>query len=352
MPQQPPTLEGYVGQAQLVSLLREEVRASKVRNTPLPSMFFSGPPGLGKTRLAHAIAASRGVAFIQMMGRTVNPNSIVNTFGKAVDDSGYAREQGEDGKPHWVLKDPAATKPSVVYITEAERAGKVWDMLHFVVEPSPAGNRFVEVAVSKNRVRKMWVPACTLIIDTNYAGEFRKKADALLSRCGIKHTFEPYDHDDLVTILAEHAASAKIRVHKEAIELIVERSIGIPRTAKHILERAYNKAIANLHKLSTTTVTVDVVEQTLKSLNIDDLGLDGKSRDYLRMLSDEPSQKLSLPTLAGRLAMDQETIRTDIEPFLMRQGLIRVETGGRALTEKGMLHIGVGSSVASRFIED
>jgi Holliday junction DNA helicase RuvB len=303
-------------------------------------MMFGGPPGLGKTSLVQSLAVSRDVDILEVKGPQFKEEMLAPAIAGKYDEKGKQTKgfnsSGYDKRGF--LVEPSKARPSILFIDEAESVDpKLWETCHGLLEPGPDGRRILRVKIAGlSRRVECWSPAISVIIATNYVGRLKKRAAAALNRCGIKWMFEPYSEEHLITIIKNAAAAEKVMIDRGAVAKIANRSIGIPRTAKSLLDRCINRHIASGSK----GVTEKVVDEALEMLGIDDLGLEQPSRDYLLALAAEPAGKISVDSIAAIIGVDKETIIVDIEPFLMRQGLVRVVSGGRQITDNGLLHVG------------
>jgi Holliday junction DNA helicase RuvB len=343
-----PNLKQFVGQPDLVSIYREEITASKARGTALPNAIFFGPGGLGKTLLVRVISAEREVAIHKLFGSQLTEENITEAIGNCCD-------AGHNDKGFVVNREEVA--PSILYINEAHNAQPaVLEILHDVCEPQPDGRRIFRAKERGSSERKAaWCPEVTVVFDTNFIGKLKKRNAALLNRCPIKWRFDPYSTNEIITILQREATFRReYTLSDEAAKVIAERCLGIPRTAKAFLDRAASKMFASIPQHGRKVITGTIATQALDMLGVDAIGLETAAREYLKVLAANKTAKMSLHSIASSIGSDQETVTVDIEPFLLRAGLVITTAGGRQITEKGLQHIGVGSAnpIRKRFLSN
>ncbi|MBL8736856.1 MAG: Holliday junction branch migration DNA helicase RuvB [Planctomycetes bacterium] len=302
----PTTFGEFVGQEQIRDNLRIAIGAARGRDEPLDHVLLCGPPGLGKTTLAHLIAAGMGA-------------DIVLTSGPAL------------GAP----KDLAGTltrlqRNQVLFIDEIHRLPKVLEeylysamedhAIDVVLDPGPSG-----------RSVRLGVQPFTLVGATTREGLLTA---AFRSRFGIVERLEPYPSKDVEQILLRAASRLQVVLEPSAASLCAGRSRGTPRVALRILRRV--RDLAQMQQKAS--IDVAVAEEALQRLRIDALGLEELDRKLLRALV-ERGDAIGLKTLAAMLDEAEDTIEEVLEPHLIRCGLLARTPRGRIATPRTYEHL-------------
>jgi Holliday junction DNA helicase RuvB len=331
----PQSFDEYVGQTDLLALLRDEMDASLEQNVALPHMCFSGPPGLGKTSVAELLATVREVPIHTLMGPSITEVSLCYILGE-LDATGYNREG--------YVTDRHRVRPSILFIDEADglKSKDIWELLHRATDIQADGRRHLSAKLEGRSQRKqVWVPEFTLILATNYYGELFKMAPALLNRVPIKWSFEPYGEDDMTRLVLQYARKTGMSISDEAAQAIAQRSLGTPRTALALFRQARTRVVAATRRDGRERLDIDLttVEEASKLMKIDEAGLPYVHRRYLEILA-ASGGKLGFPTLVAALNVDEKMIKVAIEPDLIRKGFVTVVPGGRQITDEGLDHVG------------
>ncbi len=302
----PTSFGEFVGQEQIRDNLRIAIGAARGRDEPLDHVLLCGPPGLGKTTLAHLIAAGMGA-------------DIVLTSGPAL------------GAP----KDLAGTltrlqRNQVLFIDEIHRLPKVLEeylysamedhAIDVVLDPGPSG-----------RSVRLGVQPFTLVGATTREGLLTA---AFRSRFGIVERLEPYPSKDIEQILLRAAVRLAVLLEAPAAALCAERSRGTPRVALRILRRV--RDLAQMQEKASIDATV--AQEGLQRLRIDQLGLEELDRKLLRALV-QRGDAIGLKTLAAMLDEAEDTIEEVIEPHLIRCGLLARTPRGRVATPRTYEHL-------------
>ena len=297
-----PVWHGFVGQQEIVASLREHAQGALQKNEALPHIAFGGPSGVGKTHLARAIATEMGTKCLEF----------------------YASRQSRKGQ----LAAQLATikKADVLFIDEVHALPIDCQELMF-----PAIDRYEVPAVDQERatVRENdWVKIdpFTLVIATDQPGMLRK---ALKQRIVLRYSLGEYTLPEMRQIVFNYAAELKVLLKPQAATRLAEAARGLPRRARHLLN-------AMRITLSDTNVEINkgIVDRYLKSIGIDEDNLTKSDRQYLRILCERKSH-VSITTMAIQLGTDTVAVQTDIEGYLIRLGLVAVESAGRILTATG-----------------
>lgn len=303
------------------------ITASKLRNSPLPHMLFSGTAGCGKTSLAKYIAKTAGYPFITAVPNDMKDKQSVMKILNKLDHSNYDDMGNIIGK----------LSSTVLFFDEVHRLpDKGQELLGIAMEE-------YEIASSAAN-KKMWIPYFTLIGATTLPGSLTKP---FRERFKIFINFRPYEKDDLCKIVSYHARKLGINILPEGILGIVSRSRGIPRIAVGFVERLRDIMVS----MRIAVATRYVVEGMFEVLKIDSEGCTETELKILKTLF-ENSTPIGIENLSIITETDQKTLREYVEPFLIRSGLILVSGKGRIITQKGIDYIESKSLTTQRKKKD
>lgn len=322
----PTRISQYVGQRELIERLAIAIAAGKQRKEPIEHVLLHGPPGLGKTTLAHVIAAELG--------------------SRVVATSGPALARGTD----LVASLTQLAAGDVLFIDEIHRLPiSVEEFIY------PAMEDFkIDITVDSGLAARTVQIKCkpfTLIGATTRAGLL---SSPLRSRFGIAHHLKYYPVDDLLAILKRSCALLGVNGAPEpALRVIAERSRGTPRIANRLLRRVRDFAQVR----AGGKVSDSVVDDALRLEGVDALGLDELDRSYLRVIATTYSGgPVGLEAIAATMNEDSGTLEDVVEPYLLQIGFLARTRRGRELTRLACEHLGVAfkrpESVAHLFSEE
>ena len=306
----PKRLGEFVGQQEVKQNLNIAIAAAQKRGESLDHVLFCGPPGLGKTTLAHIIAAEMGV-------------NIKVSSGPAIERPG----------------DLAAIITSlrsgdILFIDEIHR------LSHLVEEKLyPALEDFVfDIFLGKGpaaRSLRLNLPCFTLIGATT---RFALLTPPLRDRFGATYHLDFYDELAIKLILKRTAAFLKIPATEEGIEQIAQRARGTPRVANRLLKRVRDYA----QVMADGVVTKEIAIEGLSKLGVDSIGLDDVDCKVLRTLIDKfGGGPVGLETIAASISEDADTIMDVYEPYLLQLGFLERTPRGRVVTKLAYEHLGL-----------
>jgi Holliday junction DNA helicase RuvB len=306
----PTTLAEYVGQDHHKENLRVFIEAARRRGEPLDHVLFCGPPGLGKTTLAHIIAREMGVV-------------AHTTAGPAIEHKGALAGLLTKLQPNDVL-----------FIDEIHR-------LTPAVEESlyPAIEDFkIDITTGDGPYAttiEMPITPFTLVGATTRTGLL---TSPLLSRFGYVMRLDFYPVSDLAKIVRRSAGMLATPIDEDGAVALAQRARGTPRVANRLLRRARDFAdIKGSGKIDPA-----IAQMTSERLEIDDAGLDEMDRRLLRVIIDTyEGGPVGVETLAAALSEPRDTIEDVYEPYLLQIGMLGRTPRGRVATRKAYLHLGV-----------
>lgn len=305
----PQRLDDFVGQPDLVKGLRVAMAAAQKRNEPLEHTLFSGPPGLGKTSLAHIIANEMN-------------HRITITSGPAIDRAG-----------DFIGILTNLEKGDVLFIDEIHRLSKTVEEFLY-----PAMENFkIDFIVDKGPYAKTInfnLKPFTLIGATTRSGLL---TTPLRDRFGIFYHLEFYAESDLAKIVSTSAQKLNVQVDADACLAMAQRARGTPRIANRLLRRCRDYAQVNANK---NHIDLKVVNEAMQALRIDAHGLDELDRRLLMIIKTHYNGgPVGIDALAATLNEEIDTIEDVIEPYLLKMGFLRRTSRGRELTPMAMEHL-------------
>ena len=306
----PRRLDEFVGQAELKGHLRVMLAAARERGQAADHFLFAGPPGLGKTTLAHIVAGEMG-AEMQVT-------------------SGPALERAGDLAAILTKLEPG----DVLFIDEIHRLARAVEEVLY-----PAMEDFeLDIVLGKGpaaRSIRLEIPPFTLVGATTRSGLI---TTPLRERFGIHLRMNFYELEELCEIVSRGARLFETPLDKDGAEEIARRSRGTPRVAGRLLRRVRDFASVD----GVARVDAAAAVAALQRLGVDALGLDAMDRRYLTCVAENyGGGPVGIETLSAALAEQRDVIEVVIEPYLMQEGLIQRTPRGRMLARQGWVYLGI-----------
>lgn len=313
----PPTLGEYIGQRKVVEKLEIALEAAKARGEALEHMLLFGPPGLGKTTLAHIVANAMGSKI------TVTSGPVIE---RPADLMGILTNLGER---------------DVLFIDEIHRLpANVEEFLYPAMEDYK-----VDIVLDKGmyaRTINYTLKKFTLVAATTRAGTL---SSPLRNRFGLFYHLDFYAPDELSTIVERSARILGIKAAAEGAAGIAQRARGTPRIANRLLRRVRDYAEVK----AAGEITPEVAVAALKLEGVDDRGLDDLDRRFLTTIIQlYQGGPVGVEALAATLNEEVDTLVDMVEPFLLQQGFISRTKTGRKANEPAYQHLRLTPPKAAR----
>ena len=304
------TDDEYIDQRKVKDQLRILIEAARRRSETLEHVALYGPPGVGKTSLAHVIAAELNVP-------------IRVTSGPAIERAG-------DLAAILTNLDPG----TVLFIDEIHRLPRIVEEVLY-----PAMEDYhLDIVLGKGpgaRTLRLPLPRFTLVGATTRIGRL---SSPLRDRFGAQYRLDLFEPEDLEQVIGRSARILAIDVEPDAAHEIAVRSRGTPRIANRWLKRVRDHA----QVLHDGRIDLRVAKEALAALEVDEAGLDANDRRLLRTIVEKfGGGPVGLETLGAAVSEDAETIEDVYEPYLLQQGYLQRTPRGRVATDRAYKHLGV-----------
>src|SRR5689334_479784 len=314
----PRRLAEFVGQERIKDQLSIALAAAKAREEALDHVLLVGPPGLGKTSLAHIVREELGVGI-----RCVAGPALERKGDMAAILTGLERHD-------------------VLFVDEIHRLNRAIEEILY-----PALEDFrLDIIVGQGpaaRTLTLDLPPFTLVGATTRTGLL---TTPLRDRFGMTFRLGYYEQDELASIVRRSARILGVQTADEAADEIARRARGTPRVANRILRRV--RDVAEVRHQGA--VTIDIAREALELHEVDELGLERVDRELLRAIVERFSGgPVGLSTLAVALGEETDTIEDVYEPYLLQLGFIQRTPRGRVVTDLGRAHLGAAPTDAALF---
>jgi Holliday junction DNA helicase RuvB len=308
----PQVLDEFIGQAEARANLRVFIESARMRKEAMDHVLFHGPPGLGKTTLAQIMARELGVNFRMTSGPVL---------AKAGDLAAILTnlERGD-----------------VLFIDEIHRLNPVVEEVLY-----PALEDFeLDLVIGEGpaaRTVRIELQPFTLVGATTRLGLL---TTPLRDRFGIPVRLQFYSEDELHEIVVRGARLLGVQCEESGAREIARRARGTPRIAGRLLRRVVDFATVE----AGGKISQDLADNALTRLEVDNLGLDGADRRYLRLIAENyAGGPVGIETMSAALSESRDALEEVIEPYLLQQGLIQRTPRGRMLAQKAWQHLGMAA---------
>lgn len=306
----PRSFDEFIGQDKIKDNLKVFIEATGKRKEPLDHVLFCGPPGLGKTTLAHIIATELRV-------------NIKTTSGPVLERPGDLAA---------ILTN--LSDLDILFIDEIHRLPRIVEEILY-----PAMEEYqLDIIIGQGpnaRTLKLNLPKFTLVGATTRTGLL---TSPLRDRFGVINRLEFYNPEDLKKIILRSSAILKMEIEDNAAFEIARRSRGTPRIANRLLRRIRDFAQVK----GDGRIGLNITKSSLLSLDVDEKGLDEMDRRLLLTIIEKfYGGPVGIETIAASLREDKESIEDVYEPFLLQEGLLERTPRGRQATRNAYQHLGI-----------
>ena len=313
----PRRLDEFVGQERVKEQLAIALAAAQARGEALDHVLLVGPPGLGKTSLAHIVREELGVGIRTVAGPALERKGDMAATLTALDQR------------------------DVLFVDEIHRLNRAIEEILY-----PALEDFrLDIVVGQGpaaRTLTLDLPPFTLVGATTRTGLL---TSPLRDRFGMTFRLDYYEHGELAAIVTRSARILGVEIAADAADEIAGRARGTPRIANRILRRVRDVAEVRHEGAITTAIACEALEL----LEVDEAGLEKLDRDLLRAIADKyDGGPVGLGTLAASLGEEPDTIEYVYEPFLLQLGFLQRTPRGRTITALGRAHLGTRPEPDSR----